>query len=613
MATPYDGKVAVWHWKGDSIAEETIEDVARTIKKWAPHVTQVWVKTSDGEYWQGQFDTDRDLAIDNAASVAKWVRILEQNGMEFHAWAVVKGQNVEAEADRLIEVCNVPGVRSMVLDVEPYSGFWTVGPEPVRPLMTRVRRGVGGRFHIAMAVDPRPQHYRNIFPDEWRPFVNSVHLQLYWETFQRPMQEVLDEGFSTWRDYGLPLYPVLPGSAPRDEINAGRQYAVNTHRAGGISWWRFGVIGPVEFPAINHAIVPGQADPGGDDDPPPTDQGRYGIEVVVHSDKPQYRDGVHGGADPDSVFKTFPGTWGWTVRYKDTVQGSSTVWARWDPQLIASGWYEVAVFVPARHATTTNARFKLHGAIGASAELTITIDQSRHYNAWVPLGVYQFDANDAQGGVVFLNDLTNEAGREIAFDAIRWRQIVGVVPTGKYLADGYDVPVGTAAERRSDDVWPGHWFDATGFDRLYNLGSGQAYHTGNDLNLNEPYWDADAHSPIYATASGTVTFADRLPGWGNVINIRHDPLVTTGKIYYSRYAHVEEIGVQVGERVVRGQQICKVGNASGRFAYHLHFDISPTSILASQPFHWPGLDRNSLRENYVDPRRFIEQNRPTER
>lgn len=608
MATPYDGKVAIWHWKGDSIAEDTIEDVVSTIKRWAPAVKQLWVKTSDGEYWQGEFDTDRDLAIDGVASVDKWVRVLEANGMEFHAWAVVKGQNITGEADRIIQVCNRPGVKSMVLDVEPYSGFWTVGREPIRPLMTRVRRGVGGRFHIAMAVDPRPRHKPNIFPEEWRPFVNSVHLQLYWDTFQRDMEEVLDEGFSTWEDYGLPLFPVLPGGASVSEMNAARELCVRRFKATGISWWRFGVIGPVEFPAINHTIVPGG---DGDDDDEPTPQGRYGIEVVVTPDSPRYRDGTHGGQQPEDIFKTFRSTWGWTTKYKDTAKTSSQVWARWDPQLVASGWYEVSVFTPARHATTDRARFKLHGAIGSSAELEIPIRQSRYYNLWVSLGVFQFDANDARAGVVFLNDLTGEDGKEIAFDAVRWRQVVGIIPTDKYLADGYDSPVGTAAERRADALWPGEWFDATGYDVLYR--NGTAYHTGADLNVNEPYWDADAHSPVYAAASGVVTFADRLPGWGNVIVVRHDPLISTGEVMYGRYAHVEDVAVQVGDRVVRGQQICNVGNAEGIFAYHLHFDLSPTSILETQPWHWPKLNRANLRANYIDPLPFIRRNRPKDR
>lgn len=610
MATPYDGKVAVWHWKGDSIAEETIDDMVKTLKNWAPAVKQVWVKTSDGEYWQGEFDTDRDLAIDSVASVDKWVRILEANGLEFHAWAVVKGQNITAEADRIIEVCNRPGVRSMVLDIEPFQGFWTVGRDPIRPLMTRIRRGVGGRFHIAMAVDPRPQHYQSIFPDEWRPFVNSVHLQLYWNTFQRPVTTVLDEGFNTWKNYGLPVFPVLPGSAPRAEMDQGRQYVIDTHKAAGISWWRFGVIGPVEFPAINHPVTPDDGDGNGDEQPGP---GRYGIEVVVTPDSPRFRNGAHGGQDVNTVLSSFKGTWGWNVKYKQTEPRTSQVWARWDPQLVASGWYEVAVFVPARHATTTRARYKLHGVLGHTGELEIPVRQADHFNLWVSLGVFQFDANNATAGVVFLNDLTGEQGLEIAFDAVRWRQIVGVQPTDKYLADGYDSPVGTAAERRAAAVWPGNWFDATGFDKLYRVGtSGQAYHTGADLNLNEPYWDADAHSPVYAATSGVVTFADRLPGWGNVIVIRHDPLVTTGQVLYGRYAHIEDIRVSVGERVVRGQQISKVGNADGIFAYHLHYDLSPTNILASQPWHWPKMDRAALRANYIDPLEFTRANRPSE-
>ena len=214
MATPYDGKVAVWlerrlyrrrHDRGPRTNHQDL----------GAGCDPGLVKTSDGENWQGEFDTDRDMAIDSVASVDKWVRVLEAHGMEFHAWAVVKGRNITAEADRIIEVCNRPGVKSMVLDVEPYAGFWTVGRDPIRPFMTRIRRGIGGRFHLGMAVDPRPQHKPRIYPAEWRPFVNSVHLQLYWETFQRDVEEVLEEGFETWGNYGLPVLPVLPGAAPR--------------------------------------------------------------------------------------------------------------------------------------------------------------------------------------------------------------------------------------------------------------------------------------------------------------------------------------------------------------------------------------------------------------
>jgi murein DD-endopeptidase MepM/ murein hydrolase activator NlpD len=68
--------------------------------------------------------------------------------------------------------------------------------------------------------------------------------------------------------------------------------------------------------------------------------------------------------------------------------------------------------------------------------------------------------------------------------------------------------------------------------------------------------------------------------------------------------------IKVGDRVKRGQQIASVGNAFGVYAYHLHFDISPTTLLESNPGHWPARNLNNLMANYVDPRQFIQNNRP---
>jgi murein DD-endopeptidase MepM/ murein hydrolase activator NlpD len=216
---------------------------------------------------------------------------------------------------------------------------------------------------------------------------------------------------------------------------------------------------------------------------------------------------------------------------------------------------------------------------------------------------------------VFLNNLTGEADKQIAFDAVRWRKVIQlpgtpdipvVVPPG--YADGFDQPVGTATERASSQVWGGKWLDASPFGQLYFIGTpSEAYHTGADLNLPA---DADARAPVYSTASGTVTFAARMPIWGNLIIIKHDPLPGSGMVMYSRYGHVNTIGVQVGQRVARGQQIGTIGNAFGRYAYHLHFDLSPTTILEQKPEHWPGKNREALLKNYVDPRDFIATHRP---
>jgi murein DD-endopeptidase MepM/ murein hydrolase activator NlpD len=601
MATPYDGKIGIWQWKGDSIAEETIPAVAQTLKTWAPHVSQVWVKTSDGSKWQGTYDTDRDLAIDGTDSIKRWVQGLGAQGLEFHAWCVPKGRDLVAETDLIIQACQVSGVRSMILDVEPYAGFWEGGREGIRPYMTRIRQALSSSFHLGLSVDPRPHYYNSIFPDEWFPFIDSVHLMAYWESFQRPVDEVIDEAFRTWRNYGRPMYPILQGNANPADMERARQRSIEKQLATGVSWWRLGVIGDSQWPAINVPVSSHQPDP---------DLGHYGQTVLVTPQDPRFSKGTYSNLQ---VFLEYQSK-GWKAYYRPTQTRRSQAWARWDPQLKESGWYEVASWVPSQHATTGSARFKVHGVKGRSGELLAATPQGRLYDVWAPLGVFYFDVNnDPAAGVVLMNDLTGEIGLEIAFDALRWRQVVNMTPAGQFLADGYDPPIGLEAERHGSQVWPGKWFDATGYAVRYRIGTPyEAYHTGADLNLNDPNWDADAHSPVYAAASGVVTHASRLPGWGNVIVIKHDPLITTGKIMFGRYAHVENMRVQVGQRVVRGEQISSVGNAEGAFPYHLHFDLSPTDILQAHPEHWPKLDLNNLLVNYVDPRQFVLDNRPPE-
>lgn len=608
MTTPYEGNVYVWHWKGDSLSEQSIEDVARTLKQWAPNVTGIFVKTSDGSDWMGKYDTDTELRIDGPASIARWVQVLGANNLEFHAWCVAKGDDFVAEADIIVETALVPGVKSVIIDVESHPGFWSGSKEDIEPFMKRVRRGVGGTFHLSMSVDPRPHQFEAIHPEKWRPFFDSVLPQAYWDLFERPFEEVLDEVFDTWGDYGLPLYPVLQANAPIFEMEAAFDYANQFKDANSISWWRLGVIGPQEFAVVNTPIKLQQPEP---EEPPPLG-GDYGIEILVTPEDPRFQAGTFTGENVDELLKSLRGTWGWRYKYKATSQSQSTVWGRWNPQLSESGWYEVAVFVPSRFATTTNARYKLHGVKNQSNEILHSLSQEQYRTLWVPLGIYQFDASNPNAGVIFLNDLTGEADKSIAFDAVRYRQIIGRKPGSQYLADGYDPPIGSPSERSSAQVWPGNWFDATGYAKLYNEDSPNvAYHTGADLNLNSPYFDADAHTPVSAAASGIVTFAGKLATWGKVVVIRHDPLVTTGKVMYGRYAHVEGVRVKTGDRVQRGQQIANVGNADGLTTFHLHFDLSPTERLATAPWDWPRLNLERLQKDYVDPRAFIEKNRPT--
>lgn len=613
-ATPYDGKVAVWHWKGTTVSQNTATEVLNNIKQNAPSVNQIWVKVTSGSDWMGRYDSSA-MAIDGTSSIDQWVIACQAAGMEFHAWCVPHGLNVEAEAAIIVEACTRPGVESLILDIEPYDDYWQGGSSAVRPFMLALRRGLGTRFHIGLSVDPRQQHYHTVFPNEWSPFVDSVHPQTYWNTFRTTLEAALSTAWTVWGGFDKPIIPVLEGTAVATEQTEAHTLATQVHGAKGISWWRHGVISQWTGPNTPIDLTSSPADSVSDI------VQNFADEVTILPTRQGFRSGTYTG-QPE--FSARQNTWGWDYLYVTTAERTSKVWAEWRDELPRNGLYEIAVFIPNRKATTTRARYKVHGIVGTTTEVLVDINQNKNRNRWVALGVFDLDRHMENAGRVFLNDVTGETDKEIAFDAVRFRRIVSTpagyspapepprptIVNGIHVADGYDSPVGTSEQRRGTDMWPAGWRDATPFAKLYFIGTpSEAYHTGADLNFGRPY--EDKGMACYACASGVVTLAARMGVWGNLVVIRHDPLyVPSGQIIYSRYAHVQNIRVEVGDRVARGQRICEVGDAFGRFVPHLHFDLSATTILETRPSNWPTLDYDLLVANYIDPLDWIRRHRP---
>ena len=166
----------------------------------------------------------------------------------------------------------------------------------------------------------------------------------------------------------------------------------------------------------------------------------------------------------------------------------------------------------------------------------------------------------------------------------------------------WTAPIGSVDERKTGKIWPGRWVDVNPFDTLYGLG----YHPGADLNLNFPSWDADRHSDIVAIGPGEVTYAKvySTEVWGAIVVIDHG--IVDGHPLFSRYGHVENIRVEVGQHVETGEKIAQVGNGEGLFPYHLHFDISKTDVLLNRPGHWPGHKRPLVRKHYVNPQEWLQ-------
>jgi len=175
------------------------------------------------------------------------------------------------------------------------------------------------------------------------------------------------------------------------------------------------------------------------------------------------------------------------------------------------------------------------------------------------------------------------------------------------VADGFDAPVGTVAERRSNQVWPGGWFDATGYAERYwredrNMFE---YHTGADLNLPG---DVDQLAPCYAPAGGVVRAAEAFPVWGNVIVIEHR--LRDGTRVWSRLGHLDSMLVRKDDEVKRGQLVGRIGNAFATLRYHLHYDVARIN-LGVKPEDWPGGDEQRVRRDYINPQKFTQDNRPS--
>lgn len=87
-----------------------------------------------------------------------------------------------------------------------------------------------------------------------------------------------------------------------------------------------------------------------------------------------------------------------------------------------------------------------------------------------------------------------------------------------------------------------------------------AWHDGTDF-------PAPIGTPILATANGIVIKAGWTGDYGNLVEVRHP------NGFITRYAHAQEISVQVGQTVKKSQVIGKSGSTGRSTGPHLHYEI----------------------------------------
>ena len=125
-----------------------------------------------------------------------------------------------------------------------------------------------------------------------------------------------------------------------------------------------------------------------------------------------------------------------------------------------------------------------------------------------------------------------------------------------------------------------------------NLGAGWGWPTNSGYKISSPFgyrWGSmhdgvdisgtGFNSPIYVANDGVVVVAAKMckgcSAWslGNYIIVQHD------NNYYTMYAHLNQISVNVGQQVKKGDVIGKMGDTGRATGVHLHF-----SLAIGQPY-----------------------------
>lgn len=130
-------------------------------------------------------------------------------------------------------------------------------------------------------------------------------------------------------------------------------------------------------------------------------------------------------------------------------------------------------------------------------------------------------------------------------------------------------------------------------------------HLGDDYGAPEG-------TPVSAISSGEVVLAATgdNAGFGNAVTVKH--ALADGRTVYSLYAHLKEIEVKQGDKVVLGQPIGSVGRTGTATGPHLHLAVKDKPDLgkgySGSNFTGDELQIDSI--TYYRPSKFIEQQRP---
>ena len=112
-------------------------------------------------------------------------------------------------------------------------------------------------------------------------------------------------------------------------------------------------------------------------------------------------------------------------------------------------------------------------------------------------------------------------------------------------------------------------------------------HSGVDIG-------APRGTSFIAANDGIVTKAEYNTAYGNMVIVDHGGGIST------LYAHGDEISVEVGQTVKRGDEVLKVGTTGYSTGYHAHFEVRINGQTVEPLDYITSYNKETIEENVVE-------------
>jgi len=240
---------ALWIHQMDELGEKTIEEAAKTALTDAAADT-ILLKAFDQLKYMATYDT----APDAVSSVSKWQQLAsraEAVGVTLIPW-VVPGNHTQAQTHAILAPSPI------VVDLEPYTQFWTDTAGAVAEYITTLREGDVSEIYVS--IDPRNPQVAQLDVASWAHLVDGLVPQMYWPEFQQPEGAVIPRLDAAIAGLGVPVYPAYSYDASGPDLATAWADALG-YGVTGCSLFRMGVANAQQLQAFATLQLPAKPAP----------------------------------------------------------------------------------------------------------------------------------------------------------------------------------------------------------------------------------------------------------------------------------------------------------------------------------------------------------------